>query len=208
LNIVLEKLKPYIEKISGDYQIGFMDGRSVIDNIFSLKIINKKIWEYNQSHIQYLFIDFQNAYDSIHKDMLWKCMEEFKLPTKLINMCNTCVQKTRSAVRTEGRLSSFLENKTRLKQGNFLSPILFTLALQKVIQSVQMVPSSIKISKEQLNISAYADDIILIGKNEIRQLFLEMENVARKLGLQINQEKIKYMILERKNTLKQNKIDI
>jgi len=26
-------------------------------------------------------------------------MKEFKIPTKLINMCKTCVQKTRSAVR-------------------------------------------------------------------------------------------------------------
>jgi hypothetical protein len=33
-----------------------------------------------------------------------------------------------------------------------------------------------------------------------------MENIARKLGLQINQEKTKYMIVERENTLKQNKI--
>jgi hypothetical protein len=57
-------------------------------------------------------------------------------------------------------------------------------------------------------ILAYADDIALIGKNEIeiRQLFVEMENIARKLGLQINQEKTKYMIVERKNSLKQNKI--
>jgi hypothetical protein len=34
-----------------------------------------------------------------------------------------------------------------------------------------------------------------------------MENVARKLGLQINQETTKYMIVERKNTLKQKKIE-
>jgi len=34
----------------------------------------------------------------------------------------------------------------------------------------------------------------LIGKNEmeIRKLFVEMENIARKFGLQINQEKIVY----------------
>jgi hypothetical protein len=41
---------------------------------------------------------------------------------------------------------------------------------------------------------------------EIRQLFVEMENVASKLGLQINQGKIKYMKAERKNILKQSKI--
>ena len=70
VNIILEKIKPYIENITGVYQNGFRDGRSVNDNIFVLKIINKKIWEYNQN-VQHLFIDFQKAYDSIHRDMLW-----------------------------------------------------------------------------------------------------------------------------------------
>ena len=67
-NINLEKIKPYIEKITGSYQNGFRDWRTVIDNIFVLKIINEKIWEYNQN-VQFLFIDFQKAYDSIHTDM-------------------------------------------------------------------------------------------------------------------------------------------
>ena len=31
-----------------------------------------------------------------------------------------------------------------------------------------MVPSGIKIGKEQLNVLAYADDIALIGKNKIQ----------------------------------------
>ena len=83
MTIILEKIKPYIEKITGDYQNRFRNGRCVIDNIFVLKKINKKIWEYNQS-VQYLFIDFQKAYDSIHRDTLWKCMEEFKILKKLI----------------------------------------------------------------------------------------------------------------------------
>jgi len=100
------------------------------------------------------------------------------------------------------------ENKTGLKHGDPLSPVLFNLALQKVIQSIKMVPSGTKIGKEQLNILAYADDIALIGKNEIgiRKLFVELENIARKFRPQINQEKTKYMIVERKNSLKKNKI--
>jgi len=111
-------------------------------------------------------------------------------------------------VRIEGALSYLFENKTGLKKGDPLSPILFSLALQKVIQSIKMVPSGIKIGKEQLNVLAYADDIALIGKNEIeiRKLFVEMENIARKFRLRINQEKTKYMIVERKNNLKKNKI--
>jgi len=51
-----------------------------------------------------------------------------------------------------------------------------------------MVPSGIKIDKEQLNALAYVDDIVLTVKNEteIIQLFVELENTARKLGLHIN----------------------
>jgi len=67
------------------------------------------------------------------------------------------------------KISSCFENKTGLKQGDCLSSI---LALQQVIQGIQMVPSGIKIGKEQLNVLAYA---VLVGKNEIeiRQLFVE-----------------------------------
>jgi len=95
-----------------------------------VKIVNEKLWEYNQS-VQYLFIDFQKAYGSIHRDALWKSMKEFQIPTTLINMCKTCVHKTRSEVRIEGTLSSFFENKRGLKHVDPLSPILFNLALQK-----------------------------------------------------------------------------
>jgi hypothetical protein len=40
-------------------------------------------------------------------------------------MCKTCVQKTRSAIRIEGTLSSIFENKTGLKQGDtFITSII------------------------------------------------------------------------------------
>jgi hypothetical protein len=69
-------------------------------------------------------------------------------------------------------------------------------------------PATIEISHYSHTFISVADDTVLIGKDEIemRQLFVDMENIARKLGLQINKEKPNYMIVERKNSLKQNKI--
>jgi len=52
VNMIMGKIKPYIEKITGDHQNGCREGRSVIDNIFVLKLINEKICDYNQS-VQY-----------------------------------------------------------------------------------------------------------------------------------------------------------
>ena len=68
-----------------------------------------------------------------------------------------------------------------------------------------MVPSGIKIGKQQVNVLACGDDIVLIGKDEteIRQLFVEIDNTARNLGLHRHQEKKK--IVEQKNSSKQYK---
>ena len=64
-----------------------------------------------------------------------------------------------------------------------------------MIQSIKIVTSGVQIGKQQLNVLVYADDTVLIGKNEteIGHLFIEIENTARKLGLHINQGKTKYI---------------
>jgi len=59
------------------------------------------------TEVMYTYI-FNNLILSSHVHLI-------KIPIKLINMCKTCVQKTRSVVRIEGTLSSFFENKTGLK---------------------------------------------------------------------------------------------
>jgi hypothetical protein len=55
-----------------------------------------------------------------------------------------------------------------------------------------MVPSGIKIGNDKLNVFAYTDSIVLIGKTEIetRKPFVEIGKIARQLGLHINQQNI------------------
>jgi len=57
----------------GDYQNGFRDGRSVIDTILALKIINDELWEFNQS-VQYLLIFKRHMalYIEMHYGNVWK----------------------------------------------------------------------------------------------------------------------------------------
>jgi len=79
VNIIWKKLN-HIGKITWDIQNGFGDGSSVIDNIFVLKIINKKIWEYSQI-VQYLFIIFKRhvtLYIETHYGNVWKNLKYLK----------------------------------------------------------------------------------------------------------------------------------
>jgi len=68
--------------------------------------VNKYIISYN------IYLLNFKRHATLYIETLWKCMEEIKIPKKLINMCKTCVRKTRSDVTREGTLSSFFENKT------------------------------------------------------------------------------------------------
>jgi len=93
-----------------------------------------------------------------------------------------------------------------LKPGDFLSPILFNLALQKVMQSTKMVHSAIKIGKEQLNVLAYPDDIVLIGRNEIEMTtYWRNRKHCQKVRITHKPRKNKKYDSGMKNSSKQNK---
>ena len=70
-----------------------------------------------------------------------------------------------------------------------------------------MVPSGVKIGKEQLTVLAYADYIVLTGKNEIeiRHLLSRNRKHCQKVRTTDKARK-KNVIVEQKNSSKQNKI--
>jgi hypothetical protein len=68
-NILLSRLIPYAEEITGDHQGGFRRNRSTTDHIFCIRQILKKKWEHNEA-VHQLFIDFKKAYDSVRREAL------------------------------------------------------------------------------------------------------------------------------------------
>ena len=91
----------YAEDIIGEYQAGFRHNRSTTDQIFTLRQVLEKRWEYaEETHI--LFIDFQQAYDSLHRESLWGILRLFGIPSKLIRLIQSLYRFTTSKVRTGG----------------------------------------------------------------------------------------------------------
>lgn len=72
--IIQRRIEVYSEEIIEDHQAGFQKGRSTIDQIFVIKEVISKYWEFNRSFYE-LFVDFRKAYDSILRDKLWKQLE-------------------------------------------------------------------------------------------------------------------------------------
>jgi hypothetical protein len=97
-NILLATLTPYVNEIIGDHQCGFRRNRSTVDQIFYIRQILEKKWEYNGTMHQ-LFIDFKKAYDSVKREVLYNFLLEFGIPKKLVRLIKMCLNETYSKVR-------------------------------------------------------------------------------------------------------------
>ena len=73
----LEKIcRKIVESKLEDGKCGFRPGRSTTDQIFTLKKIFEKSWEYCYNLFAY-FIDFEKAHDRVPRDKLWKVMQKY-----------------------------------------------------------------------------------------------------------------------------------
>jgi hypothetical protein len=77
-NIILSRLVPYIDEIIEDHQCGFRRNRSTTDQIFCIRQILEKKWEYNETS----YSDFKKAYDSVRREVLYNILIEFGVPMK------------------------------------------------------------------------------------------------------------------------------
>jgi hypothetical protein len=92
-NILLCRLIPYAEKIIGNHQSGVRRNRSTTDQIFYIRQILEKKWEYNGT-VHQLFIDFKKAYDSIRREALNNILIEFGITRKLVGLIKMCLNET------------------------------------------------------------------------------------------------------------------
>jgi RNAse (barnase) inhibitor barstar len=199
-NIILNRIKPYTREIIGEYQSGFMPGKSTVDQIHTIKQIVEKSHEFDID-VHLLFVDFKQAYDSVNRYRLWKAMTQLGIPTKLVRLVKACVQKSKCKVKFNGELSEDFSVETGLRQGDALSPTLFNIALESVVREVLDDVTGLRIGEgHQITLAAYADDIIIIGETEedLKWSAEKLISKGKEIGLQVNEEKTKYLIVSRR----------
>jgi hypothetical protein len=135
-NILLARLNPYADEITGDHHCGFWHNRSTTDQIFYIWQALEKKWEYSGT-VHQLFIDFKKAYDSVRREVLYNILIEFGIPRKLAGLIQMCLNKTHSMVHIGKFQSDKFPIQNGLKEGDALSPLLFNFALEYAIKRVQ-----------------------------------------------------------------------
>jgi hypothetical protein len=100
-----------------------------MDQIFYIYQILEKKREHNGT-VHQLFIDFKKAYDSIKREVLCNILLEFGVTKKLVWLVKMCSNETYSKVHVGKHLSGKFPIQNGLKQGDFLSPLLFNFCFR------------------------------------------------------------------------------
>jgi len=128
---------------------------------------------------------------------LWKILQQYGLPTKIVTVIQKLYEESSSAVRVNGDTRSWFQVETGVCQGCILSPLLFAIATDWVLRRT-MDNSTGGITwteDESLCDLDFADDFALIDDswNSMQQTTFTLTKEANKVGLYINVDKCKLM---------------
>ena len=90
--VLLNRIDVAIDKKLRQEQAGFRKGKGCIDQIFALRNIIEQCLEWN-APLHIVFIDFKKAFDSIHRNSLWKILLSYGLPNKVISLIKLFYEK-------------------------------------------------------------------------------------------------------------------
>jgi hypothetical protein len=105
-----------------------------------------------------------------------------------------CLSETYSRVWVGKHLSETFPFKNGLKQGDALSPLLFNFALEYTIRRQE----GFKLNGTH-QLLVYADDVNILGGSvhSIKKNAEELVIAGKQIGLEVNAERTKYMVMSR-----------
>ncbi len=194
---VLDKLivKKQTEQLTtSGYQFGFKKGCSTI---MCATLLSETIEYYvsNNSSVYVLLIDASKAFDRISHVTLFNVLYKKQLCPLVLRLLYNMYTNSSMQVRWRDALSNPFDLNNGVKQGGVLSPILFTMYIDGLIDKLQHSGYGCYIGKMYAGVCGYADDIALAAPTvfALRKMIIICEDYAREFSILFNPSKSKLM---------------
>ena len=154
-------------------------GSSCTDHINTIRILIEQCVEH-RSDLSMIFMDFEKAFDSIHRDCICTVLRNRAVPEKIICIIRATYEDAKCRVLHKNKLTGPFDVQSSVRQGCILSPVLFLIVLRDVLRD-------------------YPDDICLFAHKipELPAMVKSLEIVVASASVTINCRKTKTLTLTR-----------
>ena len=153
------------------------------------------------------FIDFKKAFDSVYLNGLWFKLYKLGINGKLLAIIRDMYNNVKTCVRNCNSLSDFFECAVGLKQGEVISPLLFSLFIEDLELFLQGdLSSGLCLDDITFILMLFADDMVILGKdaNDLQKSLDLLDVYCSRWGLQVNTDKTKIVVFRKRGGLRDN----
>ena len=121
-----------------------------------------------QKNIYFCFIDYAKAFDCVDHKKLRTILKEMGIPDHLTCLLRNLYAGQEATVKTGHRTTDWFQIRKGVHQGCTLSPCLFNLYAEYIMQNAKLdeAQAGIKIAGRNINNLRYADDTTLMAESE------------------------------------------
>ncbi|XP_074291071.1 uncharacterized protein LOC141617832 [Silene latifolia] len=196
--VMCNRLNKVLPDIINESQGGFVKNRNIVENVLIcqdlVRMYNRKV----ASPRCMIKIDLKKAYDSVEWNFLSQMLYALKFPKGFINLVMVCVTSLTYSLSVNGSTFGFFPGKRGLRQGDPLSPLLFTVCMKYLSRILGVLAKQDEFrfhplcGHTRLNHLLFADDLLLFCKgNEasIMWMLRGFSTFSSASGLTLNKSK-------------------
>ena len=210
--LLLNRLRPEIEKLLRKNQNGFRRNRSTTSQILTVRRIIEGVKDRNLQAVL-LFVDFSKAFDSVNRGKMEQILIAYGVPKETVNAIMMLYKNTEAMVRSPDGDTEFFSITAGVLQGDTLAPYLFVICLDYVLRTSVDLQKENGLTLEQaksrrhpaqtITDADYADDLALFSDSvtQAQLLLHQLEQAARDIGLHVNADKTEYMAYKQKGEI-------